>query len=190
MELIVLSITVIFPVIDNALAQPQHRDVLVSVESSYETDYYSWAERQAEFIKNRTYDKVDWKNLAEEVLDLAKRDSRQLESRLEVLLIHLLKVRCQPDDPNKSSWNSTIDTQRKRIRQLLNDHPTLKHVQEEKLQDVWLDIMKPSRSGIPAEKLFLDSEGNIRARHLPHECLWDFEDVVGDHFYPDSVDEC
>ena len=184
-----LLITVIFPVIDNAFAKPQHSTVPVSVESSYETDYYSWAQRQVDFIRNRTYDRVDWNNVAEEILAIAKKDTRQLESRLEVLLIHLLTVRCQPDYPNKSSWNSTIDTQRKRIRVLLEDNPSLKHFQDEELINAWQSITK-SKAGIPAARLFVDSQGNIRARNLPCECPWDFEDVVGDHFYPDSVDEC
>lgn len=118
-----------------------------------------------------------------------KKYARQLQSRLEMILIHLLKVRCLPDSPDKSSWNSTIEIQRKRIRKLLNDNPALKPAQEEVMADVWESIIK-SKAKIPAFKLFVDSQGNIRATKLPDECLWDFEDVVGDHFYPDSVNEC
>ena len=49
----------------------------------------------------------------------------QLRSRLEVLLLHLLKRDRQPDRPSPS-WESTIIEQRARIQGLLEDSPSLR----------------------------------------------------------------
>jgi Domain of unknown function DUF29 len=52
-----------------------------------------------------------------EVEDLGKSERRELQSRLEVLLAHLLKWRLQPKRRTRS-WNATIAVRRVKIRQL------------------------------------------------------------------------
>jgi uncharacterized damage-inducible protein DinB len=61
--------------------------------SSYDTDLYEWTKEQADALRRRAASALDWDNLAEEIESLAKSDRRQIQSRLEALLIHLLR-RC------------------------------------------------------------------------------------------------
>ncbi|MBV8360820.1 MAG: DUF29 domain-containing protein, partial [Deltaproteobacteria bacterium] len=63
----------------------------------YERDYYTWALEQARALRARSSEALDWENLAEEVEGLARTEARELKSRLEVLLVHLLKWRYQPN---------------------------------------------------------------------------------------------
>lgn len=53
-------------------------------------------------------------NLFEEVEDMGNRYADELESRLEVLLMHLLKWNYQPD-LQSNSWKYSIKEQRKRL---------------------------------------------------------------------------
>ena len=56
---------------------------------------------------------------------MAGRDRRELESRLCVILLHLLKWQAQPG-LRGASWRKTLRTQRRQIRKLLKQSPSLR----------------------------------------------------------------
>ncbi len=56
---------------------------------------------------------------------MGKNQIRELDSRLGVLLAHLLKWRYQPEQRNVSS-ETTIQEQRRRLTRLFADSPSLK----------------------------------------------------------------
>ncbi len=91
----------------------------------YDTDFVLWTREQAAALRAGRLDALDRDNLAEEVESLGRKDRRELESRLTVLVMHLLKWRHQPDQRG-GSWDSTIRTQRREIEKLLNDSPSLR----------------------------------------------------------------
>jgi len=57
----------------------------------YETDFYAWASQQAELLRQRQANSLDWIHLAEEIETMGRSEKRQLTSRLELLIMHLLK---------------------------------------------------------------------------------------------------
>lgn len=61
----------------------------------YECDYYTWALVNAAAIRERRLEDVDLNNVAAEIEDLGKSQESALESRLKVLLLHLLKLHYQ-----------------------------------------------------------------------------------------------
>ena len=61
---------------------------------------------------------MDYQNLSEYLADMARRDRREVFSRLVVLLSHLLKWEHQPEK-RSGSWRGTILEQRRELRQLL-----------------------------------------------------------------------
>jgi ketopantoate reductase len=69
-------------------------------------------------IRDRNYEQLDWDNLLEELESMGKNEQRELESRLIVLLMHLLKFQYQPSHRSKS-WQNTIRNQRTEIGLLL-----------------------------------------------------------------------
>ncbi len=93
--------------------------------SLYEQDFYAWTKQQAKLIKEKTLDKLDLLNLFEEVESMGASEVRELESRMEVLLIHLLKWKFQPSRRG-SSWELTIKEQRIRIKKRIKKMPSLK----------------------------------------------------------------
>ena len=80
----------------------------------YETDVFAWTQEQAKLIKQKAFNKLDINHLFEEIEDMGNRHVDELESRLELLLIHLLKWKYQPNLQG-NSWQYTIKEQRKRI---------------------------------------------------------------------------
>lgn len=91
----------------------------------YEEDFVRWTEDQAAALRAARLDALDLGNLAEEIESLGRRDRRELRSRLNALLMHLLKWQHQPEG-RSGSWRSTIRTQRGEIEEVLVDSPSLR----------------------------------------------------------------
>ena len=75
--------------------------------SLYEKDFFAWTQEQARLIKAKAFDKLDISHLFEEVEDMGNRHADEVESRLSVLLMHLLKWKYQPNLQSKS-WQLTV----------------------------------------------------------------------------------
>ena len=87
-------------------------------EQLYEKDFWLWTQTMAEALKSGNFSQLDLVNLAEEVESLGRSDRRELQSRLTVLLMHLLKWQFQ-SDMRSGSWRGTLVEQRIRILKLL-----------------------------------------------------------------------
>ena len=62
----------------------------------YEQDETAWLELSARFIREGRSEELDLENLEEFLDATAKRDRREVESRLAVLLAHLHSCKCGP----------------------------------------------------------------------------------------------
>ena len=83
----------------------------------YEVDETAWLELMAELIQQGCWSDLDYAHLQEFLTDMARRDRREVESRLVVLLAHLLKWVHQPDQRSRS-WRGTIVEQRQELASL------------------------------------------------------------------------
>jgi hypothetical protein len=84
----------------------------------YETDETAWLDATAELVRLGRFDQVDAPSLAEYLTDMARRDRREVESRLIVLLAHVLKWAHQPDR-RSGGWRATVIEQRQELDGLL-----------------------------------------------------------------------
>ena len=82
--------------------------------SNYDSDVYEWTKEQADALRRRAADELDWDNLAEEIESLGRSDRRQIKSRLEILILHLLKWKYQPEW-QCGSWRGSIREARHRL---------------------------------------------------------------------------
>jgi hypothetical protein len=64
----------------------------------YATDFYTWCLTTAARLRARQWEDIDLEALAEELEGLARSETRELENRLEELLLHLLKWQYQPQN--------------------------------------------------------------------------------------------
>lgn len=93
--------------------------------STYDRDFYAWTQDQAQFLQLGQFEALDLQHLAEEIADMGRSEKRALESRLEVLIMHLLKWNFQPNLRSRN-WELTIKEQRMRLQSMLEDSPSLK----------------------------------------------------------------
>lgn len=105
---------------------------------TYRQDFHAWALQNAQLLREGRLAEIDVANIAEELEDMGASKERELESRLGVLLAHLLKWAYQPAGRG-NSWQSTIEEQRRRIERLLRKNPSLKTRLEESFRDAYGD---------------------------------------------------
>ena len=85
----------------------------------YRDDFAQWSAEQAALIRAGKLDRVDLENVAEEIESLGRSEQYQIDSRMEVLLQHLLKwqfqpgVRLLPYECNEPTWEEHLE----RLRQ-------------------------------------------------------------------------
>lgn len=143
--------------------------------SMYETDFARWAAEQAGLLRAGLVNSIDFKNLAEEVEDMGKSELRSLESRLQVLICHLLKWRFQPERQG-NSWLATIKEQRVRVRRLLKESPSLKSKldNDEFKQEMW-------ELGVSAAV----RETDLPPETFPENPVWDMTQILNPDFLPE-----
>jgi hypothetical protein len=120
-----------------------------SLRQLYEEDFVCWVEATVDCLRKRDTEQLDWEGLIEEIEDLGKSAKRELESRLSVLLVHLLK-RCYvnlPDDYR--GWQLTIVEQRNALRRLLKQSPSLKNYFQDVLDEVYQDALAEASTAYP-----------------------------------------
>jgi hypothetical protein len=67
-----------------------------ALNSLYERDFYAWAERNAQLLRDRNFGEVDVINIAQEIEDMRISQRRELGCHLRQLLEQLLKLAFAP----------------------------------------------------------------------------------------------
>lgn len=138
----------------------------------YERDFYSWALEQAALLRARRFGELDLENLAEEVEDLARREARELQSRCETLLAHLLKWEVQTE-LRSHSWAGTIRRERDAISDHLAENPGLKP----RLHELFARGFKGARADAAIET-------NLAVDQFPAACPYTYDQAMDDAFWP------
>lgn len=102
--------------------------------TSHERDFYGWVEQQCAALRDHDSSRLDWSGLQEELEALGRQETRELVSRLGVLLGHLLQWELQPDRRSRSCFCS-IREQRRAIERLLKQNPSLRTKAADALAD-------------------------------------------------------
>lgn len=140
----------------------------------YHTDFYGWTQEQAAFLKAGKLTELDIENLLEEVETMGRSEKRELDSRLTVLLIHLLKWQYQPVRRGRS-WQLTIEGQRINFSETLDENPSLKSQLDTILKKAY------AKSIIKAAK-----QTALEKQSFPNVCPWTLSQILDDNFYPDA----
>ncbi len=143
--------------------------------SLYETDYYAWTLRQAELLRGGNLAEADLQHLAEEIEDMGRNLKRELESRLKVLLAHLLKWQYQPGYRG-NSWRYSIEEQRNELSDHLHDNPSLRAKLPEALARGYRNALT-----LAAREIGLTKD------RFPPECPWTLEQVLDSDFWPEDA---
>ena len=91
---------------------------LETLPALYEQDETAWLDAMAELARDGRAEDLDLPHLAEYLADRARRDRREVESRLIVLLVHLLKWTHPPGHQSRS-WRAAVVEQRQELNHLI-----------------------------------------------------------------------
>jgi hypothetical protein len=148
----------------------------------YERDYGTWARRQVELLKTERFADLDVEHLVEELQDMGRSERNELESRLTILLAHLLKWQFQRHalsdrwkEFKGDSWRATIIEQRDRIAKRLEKSPGLKSA----LSSIVVEAYADARN-------LTAKETGISIDRFPGTCPYTYDEIVSDDFFPDG----
>jgi Domain of unknown function DUF29 len=81
-------------------------------DSLYERDVLAWSQHQADLLRRlgrgERVNDVDWENVAEEIEGVGLSELHSVESFLNLVMVHLLKIQASPDDTVVDHWHSEI----------------------------------------------------------------------------------
>ena len=153
---------------------------MIDVAKLYETDYYQWAKHQAELLQKNDFLAMDIEHLIEELEGMARSDKRELESRLTVLITHLLKWQYQRQTLKEQwqgfdgqSWEKTIIEQRTQLESLLDKMPSLHPSLEPIVQDAYPYALK-----------WVIRETRLSKEIFPSHCPYSVNQLLDHDFYP------
>ena len=179
---------------------PPHETNLGSNAETYGQDFYAWCFATAALVHEGRWDAIDQEALIEELESLGRSQKRELENRLDVLVMHLLKWQAQPQlHLTSPSWASTIREQRRQIRRLLRDSPSLGRQVPMILADIYPDAREDAIQEMgtlgplmphPSDIIntfrwkFPDRGELLRRSLLPVTCPWTAAQVLDKDFWP------
>jgi hypothetical protein len=138
----------------------------------YECDFFEWSRRNAETLRGSRPEQADTDHLAEEIEDMGIRDLRALDSRLEVLLAHLLKLRFQPEKKSRS-WEKTVAVQRKGVERLLKRNPSLR-------RRIKMDLTSDYQFAVRLAAI----DTGLPKSHFPAGCPFTVDQILDPEFLP------
>ncbi len=143
-----------------------------SLNKLYLEDETAWLEAMAELIESGDHAALDFANLREYLTDMSRRDRREVESRLILLILHILKWEFQPDQRSRS-WQASIVEQQQELEGLLG-HGVLKQHAEETLIECYSKAITRAviETGLPAST-------------FPQECQYSVDELIS--YKPISV---
>ncbi len=93
-----------------------HRDPVVAEPPAlhgdaarlYRRDGYAWAKQRAAALRRRDYDRIDWKNVIEEIESIGRSERKPRVSNCALALVHVLAIEhCKTATPaNPEDWET------------------------------------------------------------------------------------
>jgi hypothetical protein len=129
------------------------------------------------FLRAGRFDALDLDNLIEEVEDLARRERDTVESYVETVLEHLLKLQPSRADRPRRGWLVTVDRQRAKLARKLST--TLRNHLEAELPALYAGLRRPvarqlEKDGVPPDA-------------LPSTCPYSLDQILDPDWCPADV---
>lgn len=139
---------------------------------TYRNDFYAWTQEQAALLKEEEFTEVDWQNLIEEIESMGRSEQKELESRLSLIIMHLLKMQYQPQRRGRS-WATTIAIQCIDLRRHLRKNPSLRAQLAEAIADIYPDAVQKAAI-----------ETRLPSSIFPIDCPWTVEEILDKDWLP------
>jgi len=154
------------------------------IKTLYDEDFVVWSHEQAEGLRSVAREgsnqRLDWKNLAEEVESLGISEKRELRSQIQRIIRHLLKLEFSPATLSREGWIDSVDDGRTRAELTLESSPSLKGVVDE-------IVAKEMRRAARKAMRDLRERGELNAALTTHIQATTYipDQILGDWFPPE-----
>lgn len=137
-------------------------------ENLYDTDVLAWSEQQADLIRRlgrgERVNGVDWENVAEEIESVGLSELHSVQSFLDQILMHLLKINAWPTSDAVNHWEGEVEGfQEEATRRFVPSMRPRINVARQ-----YSKAMKRSKRIVPAE----------RWAHWPVDCPFTLDDLM------------
>ena len=150
--------------------------------TSYHDDIYAWSQEQASALRRLAAirrdlpNELDLEHVAEEIEDLGKSEIRTVESFIELLLQHLVKLASVPGAPPARHWRDEIVIQQRGARD--DFKPSM--AQSIRLERIWDAARRRADAA-------LDQYGETVLPSLPAVCPFSLNDLLAEPFDIDAA---
>ena len=141
-------------------------NALDSLTDLYMADEVAWRDTMVELIGDGQLRDLDYGHLKELLEDMSRSDRREVESRLELLLVHLLKWMYQRKKRTQS-WRRTIREQGRELSRDFRSSKTLRNHAETILTETYAEAVK-----------WAVEETKLPEDAFPAECPWTLKQLL------------
>jgi hypothetical protein len=147
----------------------------------YDEDFVAWTRQQAEALRAAARAgsnlNLDWENLAEEIEDLGRSNTRGLRAHMTRIIQHFVKLEHSPAVDPRNGWRRSIRLARLQIERLLQDNPSLR-------QEIRRLVNDAVKDGIELAIIDLEEHAEIDATHYARlrRSSYTREQMLGDWF--------
>jgi hypothetical protein len=136
----------------------------------YDEDFYAWTQQQAKALRThfRGDNRLDVEHLAEEVEDLGSSELQAVESFVEQIIAHLLKLDYSGQDRPRPHWRAEVLNFRLSVERKIT--PTIRRKVESALDERYATGRQMAAIGA------LPHEPDL-VRRLPKTCPYDWEAI-------------
>jgi len=149
-------------------------DNVATLQTLYETDFYAWAMKTAELIRQGRIHEIAWGQVAEELEDMGRSERREMAARLEKLSAHLLKWALR-SKRRSTSWRRTMNEQRAELERLFEDNPSLRQLAPATLEKEYRRAVREAsdETGLPPDA-------------FPSRYPFNLDEALSEDYWPDQ----
>ena len=115
-----------------------------NLKELHDRDFNLWIEKIKIKIQQQDLDGMDWDNLLDEIDDMGASQKIALDSYLQRLIEHILKLKYWQSEVERcrNGWMVEVTSFRSRINRILKKNPSLKNYLNTEYQDIYQDATK------------------------------------------------
>ncbi len=116
---------------------------MTNFKQLHDRDFNLWVEKTKKAIQNRDFENMDWDNLLDEIDDMGKSEKRSLDSYMQRLIEHILKLKYWDEEVERcrKGWQQEVVNFRNRIKRILKKNPSLKNYLKSEYADLYQDAI-------------------------------------------------
>ena len=135
----------------------------------YDEDIVLWSERQADALRRRAANEIDWENVAEEIEAVGRSEINATLSQIDNILRHRLYLLGWPNSSSVRKWQVELREFHRQLRRYLT--PSMKG--EPKISDA--TVAEAYGAAVDYCLVHMDTEP---ASPLPEVCPWSLSDIL------------